>query len=713
MSNAMLNEIEGHNRLPFVESPYRRYNCQEGNPLGCNFLREATETDRRTKSCPICTFPSPLGDNAEIQGQNGTYRIDAWIGKRGLGRLYRATLLGLNQTVVIKEYVLPQLHFSAEEVRQRQQTFMQVAGIHLADGRVQDFRLSSIIEAIADTREARCYLILEATCESPTLSDRLQQGAFSEHQVYRVLQQVLQSLKFLHGQRFRLPSGQIIAGMVHGTLSLDSLLISTQHTDPEIPLVNQPQKLGQDEDFFIYLCDLMLWESLFLPSLVQSKIGSQPDDLVALGSVAFDLLAADIATETGVPLDPRIAQHWPAVDPRLKHFILRLLHLEQPFESVDAALQALYRLPSSVTQVSPIRLEPPLEPVRKKRFKPWLIVLLSSFLILGLLGWLGSVLFSHFYGKSLPSKKLVLCCLKDVTGVSPGTFTYAATQNGIWRYVLQQKNLLRQDVTFEQHLKQTFPQLSLKLEPTDSTAQSISNVRAGSAAFAITPLLQPLPEDLESQVVAYDGVAILVAFSYSKREQSLPMRLKGKMTLAQLGQLYTTDTNSWQTFNNSPLRMQRYSPQNEEVLEVVKARITNQQLMSNPLPELDMMRTIVRDFELRNLGSIGFASFSKVVGQCSVYPLALHQQGQAEVQALRFNNGKSISPATDLCSKKGTYTLDPQVFQTGRYPLAYPIAVIYPRDNDRPLIGEKIAEMLKTSEGQRLLTEVGLVPLAP
>jgi hypothetical protein len=96
-----------------------------------------------------------------------------------------------------------------------------------------------------------------------------------------------------------------------------------------------------------------------------------------------------------------------------------------------------------------------------------------------------------------------------------------------------------------------------------------------------------------------------------------------------------------------------------------------------------------------------------------VYPLALQQQGQAEVQALRFNNGKSISPATDLCSKKGTYTLDPQVFQTGRYPLAYPIAVIYPRDNDRPPIGEKIAEMLKTREGQHLLAETGLVPLAP
>jgi hypothetical protein len=713
MSNRILNDIEGYSSLPFIDSPYRRYSCQEGNPLGCSVLKAISETEPQVQSCPVCTFPTPLANNAEIQGQNGTYRIDAWIGSRGLGRLYRATLPGLNQTVVIKEYLLPPLHFSPEEIRQRQQIFVQVAGISLADGRMQNFRLLNIAEAIADARAARCYLVLDAIGTAPTLREHLQQGAFSENQVYRVLQQVLQSLKFLHSQRFRLPSGQIVSELTHGNLSLDSLLIAAQPTDPKLSLADRPLNLEQDEDFFIYLCDLTLWELLFLPPLIQPKLGSQAADLVALGFVAFSLLSADIAKETGAQLDPRINEHWPSIDPRLKQLILRLLRLEQPFESADAALQALYRSPLPSAQVPPIFLESTFEPVRKKWIEPWLIVLLGSVLFLGLLGWLANLLLFNLHRKSLPTQKRALCCLKDVAGISPGTFTHAATQNGIWRYVLQQKNLIREGVTFEQQLKQTFPKLNLKFEATDSTDRAIANVRSGSAAFAVGPLLQSLPEDLESQVIAYDGVAILVAFSYAKREQSLPMLLRGQITLAQLGQIYTIQLENWQALKGSSLGMQRYSPQNDEVLEVFRTRIANQKLTSNPLPELDMMRTIIRDFELRNTGSIGFASFSKVVGQCSVYPLALKQQGQAEIQALQFRNGNSISPATDLCSKKGTYALDPRVFQTGRYPLAYPIAVIYPRDNDRPQIGEKIAEMLKTSEGQRLLAETGLVPLAP
>jgi hypothetical protein len=92
--------------------------------------------------------------------------------------------------------------------------------------------------------------------------------------------------------------------------------------------------------------------------------------------------------------------------------------------------------------------------------------------------------------------------------------------------------------------------------------------------------------------------------------------------------------------------------------------------------------------------------------------VTLKIEGQDPVQALQFNSGKAISPTTDLCSKKGTYGLNPQVFRTGLYPLAYPIAVIYPRDNDRSRIGENIAKMLKTQEGQRLLAETGLVTLS-
>ncbi|WP_404786852.1 hypothetical protein [Altericista sp. CCNU0014] len=703
-------DVEGYGNLKIVDSPYRHYNCQEGNPLGCTLPRSST-SDGPVLNCSICFFPSPLADNAEIRGRDGIYRINEWIGKRGLGRLYRATLLGLNQPVAIKEYLLPQRHFSLEETRQRQQSFAQLAGIDLADGRLQDFRLLTMMEAIADIAQARCYLVLDPTSASPTLREYLLGGVCSENLVYRLLQQVLQSLKFLHEQNFRLSSGQMVAGLVHGNLSLDSLLISFKTMERESSPIAQPSDLSRDGDFYIYLCDLSLWEGLFLPSVVQSSLGSVADDLVALGSVAHSLLAADIAKENPQPLDPSKSQHWPPVEPRLKQFILRLLRVEQPFESADVALQELYRFPPPPQKVPTMQVELPPEPAPKKRIGLRLLVLAGSLLGLVLLGWLVGLLISNFNAKSSPAKTLLLCCFKDVAGISPGTFTYAAPQNGTWSYVLQQKNLIRQGVTLDRQLKSTFPQLNLKLEPTTSIERAIANVRSGNAAFAIAPLLQPLPDDLESQTIAYDGIAVFVAFSYSKREQSLPMLLDGRLTLEQIARVYSSQRESWQAFDGPALRLQRYSPQNNEVLEVFRTRIVDRGFAPNPLPEFEMMRAVIRDFELRDIGSIGFATFSKAVGQCSVYPLALGKKGQPPVQVLKFKNGKPISPATDLCSKKGTYALNPRAFQTGRYPLAYPLAVIYPRDNDRPSIGEKIAEALKTSEGQRLLAETGLVPL--
>jgi ABC-type phosphate transport system substrate-binding protein len=66
-----------------------------------------------------------------------------------------------------------------------------------------------------------------------------------------------------------------------------------------------------------------------------------------------------------------------------------------------------------------------------------------------------------------------------------------------------------------------------------------------------------------------------------------------------------------------------------------------------------------------------------------------------------------------LCNDKGSYQPNTEALISQRYPLAYPLTIVYPRDNRRPPVGEKFAEMLKTTEAQRLLAEAGLIPLQP
>ena len=282
------------------------------------------------------------------------------LGRQGNGRLYMAIQLGSNQPVVVKEYLLPQPYFNPAASRQQKTAFKNLAGLSLADGRIQDFRLVQPLDAIADDLQERCYLILDERAAYPTLSRYFSHGSLTNAEVRWVLNQVLQTLEFLHDQKFRLPSGQTQTGIAHGNLSLHSLLIGSEN-EPDVSLQsdgiqngglsssnlsngNQASRL-LDAACFIYLCDLALWERLFDPVMLNVPPASTAQDLVDLGYVAFYLLAGRTRTATGQLLDPRNREHWQTADPFLKGFILRLMGLDVPFESAEVARRELARSP--------------------------------------------------------------------------------------------------------------------------------------------------------------------------------------------------------------------------------------------------------------------------------------------------------------------------------------------------------------------------------
>ncbi|AKG24417.1 hypothetical protein IJ00_03525 [Calothrix sp. 336/3] len=686
----------------FGDSPYQRYRCLSGDPLRCD--KACGEDEIRLKACNSCGFPTLLPEKAEIRGQLGTYQIEDYIGRRGLGRLYRATQQGMNLPVVIKEYLLPGRYFNAGEARLQKQIFQSVAGVDLADGRSQDLRLLEPLEAIVDDIEERCYLVMDERYLNPTLNSYLTREKMTSLQVRWVLNQGLQTLIFLHGQKFRFPSGQVQDGIAHGNLSLDNLLLVASGADEFVPVEGQ-----KNLDFYLYFCDLAVWEQLFLP-LVKPTVKEKYHDLISLGYVAFYLLTGRVITEEGEPLDPRQESHWQGVEPHLKAFILRLMQIEMPFVNAEVARKELLKLPqpefvsaADVTEEGEVTTSKPQIPVK---------VLLLGALGLGVIGGLAWLLF----GKpqlSNAAKTPQVCCLKDVGAIPPGKFAYTATNQGIWHYILQQRDLIQKGQTLEERLQAAQPKLQLIYEPAESTDEAISKVRNGQAAFAIAPLIHPLPSDLQAQEIAYDGLAVFVSFSYSQREKGLPEQLQGKLTLTQLQQLYGKGVDNWQEFTNSTLPVKTYTPDNKEAMEVFQQKVLpgNEESQSLSLPEFEMMRTVIRDFESAKVGAIGFSSLAKITSQCSVYPLALQTSGKNPVQPLVFKNGKAIEPSTDLCDRKGNYHPDAAAIRSGRYPLGYAIAVIYPRDNNRPAIGEKFATILKTREGQRLLGEMGLVPL--
>lgn len=679
---------------------YQEYCCSRNSPLNCDRLQQTLQDYKGAKFCMDCGFPVTLAPGQKIEGRRGSYQLKKYLGARGCGRLYAGIQLGQNRSVVIKEYLLPENCFNDEEAQQRKTIFTQVAGLTPADGRLQDFRLVPVVEAIADVRDARCYLITE-DIPSVTLKQYLsEQGAMSATQVRVVLHQVLQTLQFLHSQKLRRPSGQIEKSIVHGNLTLESLLLA-----------------GSNAKFQIYLCDLADWELLFRAAVTQSAKLQPSEDLVALGYVAFYLWNGSTPDPSEQPLDPRVAD-WPSEEPDLKQFILQLMGIEQPFESAEAARLALgHFAPEPLHQHRSI----PTATSDKPTFKRWLLFGLLAFLTSAGLWFL---LRSRFAPQTSLGdyQQLSFKKISDVSGIEPGEFNYVSEQDGTWSFVLKQPI---RNGTLEHILHQ--PKLDIEayfslkgLQSTDNPHQMpnpsvlVSQVQQGKADFAITSLIDELPNDLEKVQIAYDGLFVYVPFN---KGATLSKALNGQISLEALRQIYTGEITNWQEFGGPDLKIVPQMPTEPEAVQLFQNLVLQdgsaiaqfQQVVPSPQPTRLTQEQARSEFTAKRSGIISFGIFSKTWNQCSGYPLALKTDGHP-VQALQRANGKPVTPDVNLCDKANH--LNVSLFQSNQYPLGYPLYVVYPKDN-RQSAGRKFAETLQSQEGQCLLSQVGLVPLQP
>ena len=618
--------------------------------------------------------------------------------------------------VTIQEYLLPAKYFSPEEQRQYQDAFVTLTGISLADGRKQDVRIVQPLEAIADISGERCYLVTPGVDRHPTLNRYCaDHGPFDGQTVLSVLNQVLQTLILLHQQRFTLPAGQIQEGVIHGHLSLDSLLWVTTRNG----------KTAADySEGFVYLTDFSLWEKLFDPALIDRSQPTCQDDLMALGEVAFYLLNGATLNAQKNPLNPNMDSDWPDVYPPLKQFILRLIGIEPAFADAESARTALLAIPSeaSISQWDH-RPEEQL-PVKKPWYKRWapILAMIAILTTLGGIAWLLLKWQRPSYAEALPP-----CCFEDVDAVPQGNYTYAVPTAAYWHSLFHTTAELSDQTVLPlfNQLQTVFPELSLGAQITTSVDAAIAAIQSGQADFAIVPVTTPLPPDITSKIIAYDSLVPVVAFNYPDRRKGLPHSLNGKITLDTLEQLYTGEIDNWQQISSSELNVKRYWPVDPTAKNIFAQRVLSdseetdtaviQPINSfiniqepDELPTLTMLRWILQDFENTTIGSIGIAPLSQVFGQCSVYPLAL-QQEQQWITPFVFTNGKAVQPETDLCDRKGSYTPNAEALRTGTYPLTYPLTVIYPFDNSRSPIGKKIAELLLTQDSQAYLTSLGMV----
>ena len=680
------------------------YQCRENAPLGCRKPIETTKKIPNAKFCLECGFPTTLPASTELQGSFGTYRISKLVRFQGMGRLYMGTQTSNGQSVVVKEYLLPKQCFNAAEAQQRRMALSQITQGNLTTPKSREFRSLAPSDTIADPKSDRVYLIFPGEFAAlPTLKQVLAKtGAFSASRVRQVLDRILQSLHFLHTR----PSTSQTIGTAHGNLQLNSLVVS--------------------DSGYVYVCDLASWEQLFAPMPPRMLLPQQ--DLIDLGAVAFALWTnREIHSSSDALLNSREAQYWPEDDLPLKDFVLRLLGLGTSFESAAEARQALIKLPLPETAAE--RGNFISESSAKEKSRYWLLSLLALPLLGGLL-WL---LLPRFMSSSSDAQiatnfEQLIPSFADVNGIQPGQYPYTGEALGTWATILDKKPVS------ERHIREFLTQPKLDTAaifnyrtyaPQRSSFNKVLEANA-EANFAIASLSTQLPEGLIQEKIAYDGLLVYVP---AYKSQNLPSALQGKISLAQLQQIFTGQITNWKQLgaNFPDLAIEPYRPTEPEALRLFQQKVLGNDRSSiaqfnkiEQRPTFDTLRSVAageKQVQKPEAGLISFGLLTKTWDQCKIYPLAIASKSLEPVQPLMKEtiNGamQSISPSDNLCLEKPNIKPDMSAFHTASYPLSTPLVVAYPRDNNLPgnISGPLLADFLKTQDGQYLLQQTGIVPL--
>lgn len=716
-------------------SPYPEYPCLENNPLICSHSQKYLDKFRDGKYCPKCAFPFPLKSYQEIQGRKGLYQITNLIGYRAQGRLYQC-LKNDQYIVIIKEYLFPKKYFpNSADIQPRQETFVRVGNPKLADGILRDFRLILPQEAISDEAKERCYLITNELGKLPTLKSYLKtNNLMKEEQIIRLLDQVLQSLEFLHGQKFLFANGIVEKGIIHGNINSDSLLIK-----------------DNKNNFFVYLSDFFLWENLFNPSFLATNQLEVQDDLVKLGYVClYALLGKKINHPSQMP-SPQREPKWQQIDLNVRTFIGKLISSQ--FKSATEARRSLKNL--SLTQAKKLDHKTKIKPEEKSRKKNlwWLLALA---LLLGL----GGIVWRLLTRPSVKTvqKQPIVKYIANIINVPEGEYKFAITDKkfdyqfnrfveafvagnryykyavGTANYVFLGEGIIEEDQQFIGHIQAEIKQENFAttfapifVNDNEEAAQKIIDFQAD---FAIISDLKNQAECDEKSInnnqlkicpIVYDALVVFVPFS--TYEKSLHEALEGQISFEQLRDIYLGRITKWNQLSENapnidikpfipedPVAVEFFEQQilenNPRYLEQFRARI-GRGFSNNNIEQKD---TITKDQNQCNTINLMKKSFNNAVGfadenennssdstpcetrekyggisfgilsktfqnfpQCEIYPLALKTtENSAPIQLVKTKNNSALKDALDDCNKEQLY-LDENLFWSQQQEETYPL----------------------------------------
>lgn len=197
--------------------------------------------------------------------------------------------------------------------------------------------------------------------------------------------------------------------------------------------------------------------------------------------------------------------------------------------------------------------------------------------------------------------------------------------------------------------------------------------------------------------VAIDGIAIAA---------NPNLNIPG-LTLSQLKDIYTGKITNWQQVGGPNLPIIPYSRRPEEggTVEFFIQNVLEKEKFGSDVQFISTTTQALREVA-KNTGGLYYASSPEVVGQCTVKPLPL---GRKPTQLVPPYQMPFVS--LEQCPRQ-INQLNAAAFQNGEYPITRRLFVIVKQDGQSDqLAGDAYANLLLSSEGQKLISKAGFVQL--
>ena len=203
--------------------------------------------------------------------------------------------------------------------------------------------------------------------------------------------------------------------------------------------------------------------------------------------------------------------------------------------------------------------------------------------------------------------------------------------------------------------------------------------------------------NLKQVPVAVDSIAVAV---------HPELNIAG-LTLEQIKAIYTGKIVNWREVGGPDLAITAYSrpPITGGIVDFFRSQILQNQEFGSNVEFVSTNTQALRQLA-NNPGGIYYGSAPAIVPQCTVKPLALGRSLDKLVAPYQ----QPLVSISD-CPKRRN-KLNIKALRTARYPLTHYLYVVFVQNQDDELqIGQAYANFLLTTQGQKLITKTGFIPL--